>query len=126
MEIQKGSSGGFLAERASLRTSTRWIAQKQRGQALDQGLGVQVAPQQVQGVVFDRMEGNWNPLDILLGSHLLPLQFLYWCGIASDLLIGRQQCYALDQRLRDQQPVEGVFVQWRQSIQGNHMLTADR
>lgn len=64
MEIQQDSGGSFLTWRTALRTCASRIGQKQHGQPLDQGLGVQVAPQQVQGVVFDGIEGD-RPVDRL-------------------------------------------------------------
>ena len=64
MEIQQDSGRGFPAGRTALRTRASRISQKQRGQALDQGLSVQVARQQVQGVVFDGIEGD-RPVDRL-------------------------------------------------------------
>ena len=64
MEIQQGSGGRFLTGRTALRTRASRMGQKQRGQPLDQGLGVQVARQQVQGVVLDGIEGD-RPIDRL-------------------------------------------------------------
>ena len=64
MEIQQGSGGRFLTGRTALRPRASRMGQKQRGQPLDQRLGVQVAPQQVQGVVLDGVEGD-RPIDRL-------------------------------------------------------------
>ena len=62
MEIQQGSSRGFPAGRTALRPRASRMGQKQRRQPLDQGLGVQAAPQQIQGVVLDGVEGD-RPVD---------------------------------------------------------------
>ena len=64
MEIEQDSSRSFLTGRTALRTRASRMGQKQHGQPLDQGLGVQVARQQVQGVVFDGIEGD-RPIDRL-------------------------------------------------------------
>ena len=82
MEVQQGSGGGFLAGWMAVRTCGRRMGQKQRRQPLHQGLGVQIAPQQVQGVVFDGVEGD-RPVDGLGMTGLFRIE-LGLCRFGQD------------------------------------------
>jgi hypothetical protein len=48
------------------------------------------------------------------------------CGISSDQWVHGQKRDAFDQRLRDQEPVEGVFVKGWQSVNRHRVLPEDR
>ena len=54
------------------------------------------------------------PIGLSAACFSLPLlDALYRTGIFGHLYIGRQQCYALDNGLRDEQAIEGIFMDWR-------------
>ena len=60
VEIQQDFGRGFLPGRTALRMRASRIGQKQRGQPIEQGLRVQIAPQRLQGMVLDGVEGDTN------------------------------------------------------------------
>src|SRR5207237_6337964 len=55
----------------------------------------------------------------------LKSNFTYRRGILSDARVGRQQGYAFDDALRNQQSVERVAMQRRKIYDGNSMLARD-
>ena len=47
-------------------------------------------------------------------------------AVAGQLFVGGEERNPLDQRLREQQPVERVFVEWRKRVDVHGVLTGDR
>lgn len=83
--------------------------------------------------------GRFTPHSGLSGAHSTPyektecqlkckyeLDAIYRPGILGHLSIGRQERYALDHGLGDEEAIEGIFMDWRQGTDGYRMLTEDR